>query len=94
MADAVLADFRDDGTTVITINRPEARNAVNRAVAEGVAAALDELDRRDDQVVGVITGAGGTFCSGMDLKAFLAGSGPSSRGVASRASPRRRRASP
>ncbi|MFC9458522.1 crotonase/enoyl-CoA hydratase family protein [Streptomyces sp. NPDC056983] len=76
MADAVLADFRDDGTTVITINRPEARNAVNRAVAEGVAAALDELDRRDDQVVGVITGAGGTFCSGMDLKAFLAGERP------------------
>ncbi|MCQ4208076.1 crotonase/enoyl-CoA hydratase family protein [Streptomyces longispororuber] len=76
MADAVLAEFRDDGITVITLNRPEARNAVNRAVAEGVAAALDELDRRDDQVVGVITGAGGTFCSGMDLKAFLAGERP------------------
>ncbi|WP_372345731.1 crotonase/enoyl-CoA hydratase family protein [Streptomyces sp. KL116D] len=76
MADAVLAEFRDDGITVITLNRPEARNAVNRAVAEGVADALDELDRRDDQVVGVITGAGGTFCSGMDLKAFLAGERP------------------
>src|SRR5215467_4999771 len=76
MADAVLADFRDDGITVITLNRPEARNAVNRAVAQGVAAALDELDRRDDQAVGVITGAGGTFCSGMDLKAFLAGERP------------------
>ncbi|OIJ68261.1 crotonase/enoyl-CoA hydratase family protein [Streptomyces mangrovisoli] len=76
MSDAVLAEFRDDGITVITLNRPEARNAVNRAVAEGVAAALDELDRRDDQAVGVITGAGGTFCSGMDLKAFLAGERP------------------
>ncbi|MFH8616412.1 crotonase/enoyl-CoA hydratase family protein [Streptomyces sp. NPDC017979] len=76
MADAVLADFRADGTTVITINRPDSRNAVDRAVAEGVAAALDELDRRDDQVVGVITGAGGTFCSGMDLKAFLRGERP------------------
>ncbi|MFC9848892.1 crotonase/enoyl-CoA hydratase family protein [Streptomyces sp. NPDC060223] len=80
MADAVLAEFREDGTTVITINRPEARNAINRAVAEGVAAALDELDRRDEQVVGVITGAGGTFCSGMDLKAFLAGEDPSIEG--------------
>ncbi|MFE9763836.1 crotonase/enoyl-CoA hydratase family protein [Streptomyces sp. NPDC005808] len=80
MADAVLAEFREDGTTVITINRPEARNAINRAVAEGVAAALDELDRRDDQVVGVITGAGGSFCSGMDLKAFLAGEDPSIEG--------------
>lgn len=76
MADAVLTEFRDDGITVITINRPDARNAVDRAVAEGVAAALDELDRRDDQVVGVITGAGGTFCSGMDLKAFLRGERP------------------
>ncbi|WP_030933846.1 crotonase/enoyl-CoA hydratase family protein [Streptomyces sp. NRRL B-24720] len=76
MADAVLADFRDDGTTVITINRPEARNAVNRDVAVAVAEALDELDRRDDQVVGIITGAGDTFCSGMDLKAFLAGERP------------------
>ncbi|MEU5979925.1 crotonase/enoyl-CoA hydratase family protein [Streptomyces sp. NPDC047315] len=76
MADAVLADFRADGTTVITINRPDSRNAVDRAVAEGVAAALDELDRRDDQAVGVISGAGGTFCSGMDLKAFLRGERP------------------
>lgn len=80
MADAVLADFRNDGTTVITINRPEARNAIDLAVSEGVAEALDEMDRRDDQVVGVITGAGGTFCSGMDLKAFLAGERPSIEG--------------
>lgn len=80
MTDAVLADFRDDGITVITINRPEARNAVNSAVSEGVAQALDELDCRDDQVVGVITGAGGSFCSGMDLKAFLAGERPSIEG--------------
>lgn len=80
MTDAVLSEFRADGITVITLNRPEARNAVNRVVAEGVAAALDELDRRDDQVVGVITGAGGSFCSGMDLKAFLTGETPSIEG--------------
>jgi enoyl-CoA hydratase len=61
------------GVAIITINRPEVRNAVNRAVTLGVAAALDELDARPDLTVGIITGAGGTFSSGMDLKAFLAG---------------------
>jgi enoyl-CoA hydratase len=66
-----------DGVMVITINRPAARNAVNAAVAEGVAAALDDLDQRDDLQVGIITGAGGTFCAGMDLKAFLRGERPS-----------------
>jgi enoyl-CoA hydratase len=65
-----------DGVIVITINRPEARNAVNPDVAAGVAAALDVLDSRDDLTVGVITGAGGTFCAGMDLKAFVAGQSP------------------
>ena len=65
-----------DGVIVITINRPQARNAVNAEVAAGVAAALDVLDARDDLTVGVITGAGGTFCAGMDLKAFVAGESP------------------
>jgi len=65
-----------DGVMVITINRPSARNAVNLAVAEGIAAALDDLDARDDLHVGIITGAGGTFCAGMDLKAFLRGETP------------------
>jgi len=64
---------RDGGLMVITINRPEARNAVNRAVSYGVAAAVDELDASDTLRVGILTGAGGTFCSGMDLKAFLRG---------------------
>ena len=58
---------------VITINRPQARNAINHAVSAAVAQALDDLDERDDLTVGIITGAGGTFSSGMDLKAFLAG---------------------
>jgi enoyl-CoA hydratase/carnithine racemase len=70
--DVVLVEHRD-GCAVITINRPEARNAVNRAVTVGIAAALDELDARADLTVGIITGAGGTFSSGMDLKAYLAG---------------------
>src|SRR5580700_6244260 len=65
-----------DGIAVITINRPEARNAVNGAVARGIAAAVDELDGRADVSVLVLTGAGGAFCAGMDLKGFLAGDAP------------------
>jgi len=79
VSDEVLTQYTD-GIAILTINRPEARNAVNRAVAEALAAALDELDGRDDLAVGVITGAGGTFCSGMDLKAFLTGELPSVEG--------------
>ncbi|WP_030255508.1 crotonase/enoyl-CoA hydratase family protein [Streptomyces violens] len=79
MTDAVHTEF-SDGIAVITINRPEARNAVNLSVAEGVAAAIDELDARDDLAVGILTGAGGTFCAGMDLKAFLKGERPSIEG--------------
>jgi enoyl-CoA hydratase len=62
-----------DGVLVITIDRPQARNAIDRAVAEGIAAALDRLDADDALGVGVITGAGGYFSAGMDLKAFAAG---------------------
>ncbi len=72
MSDEVLVRH-EDGIVIITINRPEQRNAVNRAVSYGVCAAVDELDARDDLRVGILTGAGGTFCSGMDLKAFLRG---------------------
>src|ERR1700730_6177299 len=64
------------GTLVITINRPEARNAVNLAVARSIAAALDELDADERLLTAVLTGAGSTFCAGMDLKAFLAGERP------------------
>jgi enoyl-CoA hydratase len=58
---------------VITINRPDQRNAVNAAVAQGIAAALDELDGDSELTLGVLTGAGKGFCAGMDLKAFVAG---------------------
>lgn len=67
----------EDGVLVVTINRPRARNAITMAVSQGIADALDELDARDDLAVGVLTGAGGTFCAGMDLKAFLRGERPS-----------------
>jgi enoyl-CoA hydratase len=61
---------------VLTINRPEARNAVDLAVAQGIAAALDELDASAELRVAVLTGAGGSFSAGMDLKAFLRGELP------------------
>ncbi|CAJ1503243.1 crotonase/enoyl-CoA hydratase family protein [[Mycobacterium] kokjensenii] len=72
MSEAVLRERRGR-ILVITINRPEARNAANKAVAEGLAAACDELDDTPELSVGVLTGAGGNFCAGMDLKAFAAG---------------------
>jgi enoyl-CoA hydratase len=67
---------RDGRIQIITLNRPDARNAVNRALAEGIAAGLDELDSDDGLSVGVLTGAGGGFCAGMDLKAFVKGETP------------------
>ncbi|MGO9906567.1 MAG: crotonase/enoyl-CoA hydratase family protein [Solirubrobacteraceae bacterium] len=72
---AVLTQRRDR-ILIITLNRPDQRNAVNAAVAQGVAAALDELDGDAQLSLGVLTGAGKGFCSGMDLKAFGAGERP------------------
>src|SRR6266849_5699461 len=61
---------------VITLNRPDARNSVNRSVAEAIAGALDRLDEDGDLAVGVLTGAGKGFSAGMDLKAFATGEFP------------------
>jgi enoyl-CoA hydratase len=72
---AVLTDRRER-VLVITINRPDQRNAVNAAVARGIAAALDELDADAELSLGILTGAGKGFCAGMDLKAFVAGESP------------------
>jgi enoyl-CoA hydratase len=74
-AEPVLTERRDN-VLLITLNRPEVRNAVNAALAAGVAAALDELDGDDELAVGVLTGAGGFFCAGMDLGAFVKGESP------------------
>jgi enoyl-CoA hydratase len=71
----VLTERRDN-VLLITLNRPEVRNAVNAALAAGVAGALDELDADDGLSVGVLTGAGGFFCAGMDLGAFVKGESP------------------
>ena len=76
MADEVLTE-RQGRTLVVTINRPEARNAFNLAVAQGLANAMDELDDTAELSVAIVTGAGGNFCAGMDLKAFMAGEVPS-----------------
>src|SRR3982074_3300959 len=71
----VLTERRGN-VLLITLNRPEVRNAVNAARAAGVAGALDELDADDGLSVGVLTGAGGFFCAGMDLGAFVKGESP------------------
>jgi enoyl-CoA hydratase len=73
--DPVLRERRGR-VLLITINRPDQRNAVNAAVSHGIAAALDELDADAGLSVGVLTGAGKGFCAGMDLKAFVAGERP------------------
>ena len=67
---------RRGSVLLITLNRPQVRNAVNAALAEGVAGALEELDRDESLSVGVLTGAGGSFCAGMDLGAFVKGESP------------------
>ena len=72
MTDEVLVEH-EDGLVIVTINRPEQRNAVNRAVSYAVCAAIDEMDRNPALRVGILPGAGGHICAGMDLKAFLRG---------------------
>lgn len=63
-------------TLIVSIDRPRQRNAVNRSVSLAIVDALDRLDRQSELRVGVLTGRGGTFCAGMDLRAFLEGERP------------------
>jgi enoyl-CoA hydratase len=72
----VVLTERLGNVLLITLNRPEVRNAVNAALAAGVAGALEELDGDPSLSVGVLTGAGGFFCAGMDLGAFVKGESP------------------
>lgn len=74
--DDVVTTSVEGGVLVITLNRPESRNCVNRAVAEAIAAALDRLDADADLRVGVLFGVGAGFSAGMDLKAFARGESP------------------
>ncbi|HVE25425.1 MAG TPA: crotonase/enoyl-CoA hydratase family protein [Sporichthya sp.] len=68
----VIVDV-EDGVLVITLNRPEARNAIDRDLSYETCAAVDHLDVTPELRVGILTGAGGNFCAGMDLKAFARG---------------------
>ena len=70
--DAVLVERRGR-VMVITLNRPDAMNAINGALSNGLWNAVQESDNDDSLTAGVITGAGRAFCSGMDLKAFARG---------------------
>lgn len=79
MADAIRTQVADN-VAVITIDRPRARNAINGEVARGIAAAIEDFDSRGDVSVLVLTGAGGYFSAGMDLKGFLAGDAPTAAG--------------
>src|ERR1043165_6087246 len=58
---------------IITIDRPEAKNAVNGDVANGIEAAIDELEGDDDLWVGILASSGDVFCAGADLKAITSG---------------------
>jgi len=79
MSEEVLTR-EEDGVLIVTINRPEAKNAMTKAAAEGIAAAMERLDSEDGLRVAILTGAGGTFCAGMDLKGFLRGERPVASG--------------
>ena len=72
-SDTCVLVSREGAVLVITINRPEVRNAINRATSEAIAHALDLLDSDPTLAIGILTGKGNHFCAGMDLKAFLAG---------------------
>ena len=80
MSDDPVLIARQGAVLVVTINRPRQRNAVTHAVSVAIAAAMDALDASADLRVGIVTGAGGSFCSGMDLKAFVAGERPELEG--------------
>ncbi len=64
-----------DAVRIVTIERRERRNAVDRATADALVAAFEDFDQRGDLSVAVLTGGGGTFCAGADLKAVAAGEG-------------------
>lgn len=70
---APLLTERRGGVLIVTLNRPEVRNALDSALIRGIADALDLLDRDPELQVAVLTGAGKGFCAGMDLGAFAGG---------------------
>lgn len=71
----MVSTEREGPVTIVSLQRPEVRNAVDRATAEALADAFRAFDADASSSVAVLTGEGGTFCAGADLKAFAAGSG-------------------
>ena len=72
--ESVLVEVRDR-VLVVTLNRPSVKNVINTGITNGLRAAVERLNSSDDLTVAVLTGAGGEFCAGMDLKEFAV-SGP------------------
>jgi enoyl-CoA hydratase len=72
---AVVESEKRDRVAIVTLNRPEARNAVNRELAEAMEAILDDLEADNAITVVIVTGAGSTFCAGADLKQVAKGRG-------------------
>lgn len=70
---SVVLEERRGSTALVTLNRPEARNAVNPAITDAMTTVLDSLAADGDVRAVVLTGAGEVFCAGMDLKAAAAG---------------------
>lgn len=75
MTDAVLTEVRG-GVLLVEINRPDARNAIDTAVSDGLVDAMTRLDDDPALAVGILAGRGRGFCSGMDLKAFASSGVP------------------
>ena len=72
MSDAVLFDAREDGIAIITLNRPESRNALSKEIREGLFAAWDRFEREPKLRVAILTGSGDkAFCAGGDLKEMV-----------------------
>ncbi len=74
-SDHLQAEVRDDGVAVVTMNRPERRNAFTSQMMAGLAAVFQEVEVAEDVRCVVLTGAGGAFCAGGDVKAFAEGGG-------------------
>src|SRR5688572_27252883 len=75
MSESILTEARGP-VLLITINRPERRNAFDFATADAMSRAIDAFEEDPDLRVAVLSGAGGSFCAGMDLKAFAEGDVP------------------
>ena len=76
MTDNTTVQVHSEGyVTLVTLNRPERRNAVDRATAAALCDVFQAFERDGEARVAVLTGSGGTFCAGADLQAFAAGEG-------------------